>query len=252
MAAHKIIRIKFLVLFFFTGAYICNAQNGQMKVNTYNPPLLTLNSAMVFKSNSATLPFISAGVLTVTDNSINEARVASFTQKVNPTGNWWLNYTYTASGAKSGDGLAVVFHNDLRGLNAVGGCGGLLGCGAANCSYGSAITPSVDFEMNMYTGAGNVGVKLNTNGGTGGYVATSPLNIASGNPIDVLMKYNASTTTLTVLLTDNIAGTSWTTSYTINFNTAVGASAYLAFTGGTGSATVTQTITKVFFRGAKG
>jgi len=232
----------YLFLFVFI-AIVCQSQNGRMKVNTFNTPLLTLSSAMAFNSNG-TLPSITNGVLTVTDNSAGEARSA----------NWWLNYTYTASGNKSADGLAVVIHNDPRGIAAVGGCGGSLGCGVLDSycgSYGSKITPSIDFEMNLYT-SNTKGIILNTNGNIKGYVATGTLDIASGNPIDVLMKYNATTTTLTVILTDNVAGTSWTATYTVNISTVVGASAYLTFSGGAGSLTATQTISKVYFRGAKG
>lgn len=239
---------------FFTIVILAaNWCNAQMKVNTVNTPLLSLSSAMVYRSNTSILPSLSGGALTLTSESGGyESKAAIFTQKINPTGNWWLGFTYTPSGARAGDGMSVVIHNDSRGTSAVGGCGGYLGVGTVNCSYGSPISPAINFNMNLYTGAGNVGVSLGTNGSVGGYVTTGSVAINSGNPIDVLMKYNAPTNELTVTLRDAVTDASWTSTYTVNLSTVVGSSAYLAFTSGTGAATVTQTITKVYYRGARG
>ncbi len=245
-------------LLFLTGMFFTLGMNNtpaQIMVNTFNTPLLSLSSAMTFSSNTTTKPAITSGVLTLTDNGNCESRVAAFNQKINPSSNWWLNFTYTSGGAMAADGMAMVIHSDSRGAAAIGGCGSSLGLGAADSYCGESsstyykISPSVAFEMNIYS---TTGVAVNTNGTTGGYSGTGTLNFNSGNPIDVLMKYNASSTTLTVTMTDNVAGTSWTGSYTINLGTTVGSSAWLAFTAGSGGATATQTVSKVYFRGAKG
>ena len=112
--------------------------------------------------------------------------------------------------------------------------------------------------MNLYPNY-NTGCALLYNGANGmanntTYIAPGGgVNIASGDPIDVLMKYNGGT--LTVILTDNVAGTTWTYSYPgVTFTGGghnVGTNAYLTFTGGTGGSVSTQTITKVYFRVAK-
>ncbi|HZZ70975.1 MAG TPA: PEP-CTERM sorting domain-containing protein [Pirellulales bacterium] len=144
-------------------------------------------------------------------------------------------YTYQASGGA--DGAAFIIQNDSRGTSAVGDAGGALGYGG-----GSAIQPSVAFELNLYTGGPVMGEALGVNGSTGTYNPVNPgLSLNSNNPIMVNLNYDGAK--LLVSLRDTVSGNGYTTTYTGSLPTFVGGStALIGFSGGTGGITSTQTI----------
>jgi len=248
--------------------FISFSQNPKMQVNTFNTPLYTLFSPMSFARNSTTttttVPALvqsTAGNTLNLTNSINcEGVAATFTNKFNPSKDWQLKFTYTLTsaggGASNADGISVVVHNDARGTGAVGGSGSSLGCDV-NDSYCSnnvtAIRNGMLWEFEIYSGAGNYGATLKTSTSfpiittISGPVSPSPVTIQTNVPIDFTLRYTASTNSLAVSLTDGTNSKSY--SYTINLSTAVGTSAYLALTGGTGGSTASQSITKVFMLG---
>lgn|GEM_PF-4116286 len=93
------------------------------------------------------------------------------------------------------------------------------------------------------------GTNFVTTGSTGTYNATSPVNVASGDPIKVSLFYNAAAETLTESLADTTTGGVYTHTYTgIDLATTLGGStAILGFTGGTGGSTSTQVISNFTF-----
>lgn len=246
----------------------------RMKVNTFNTPLFTLFSPMTLTRSAVTsitsVPTLTTSTggntLTLTNQNGCEAVAATFNNTFNPSKDWQLQFTYTlispGGPGSNADGIAVSVHNDPRGTSAVGATGGALGCGGAgnntcgDISSGTIpIRNSVDWEFEIYSGAGNYGATLQTiNGSAVVYTVSapasiSPVIIAPNAPIAVTMRYTASTTTLTVNLNNGINTKTFT--YTVNIASVVGSSGYLAFTGATGAVFSTQTITNVQLIGSR-
>ncbi len=146
-------------------------------------------------------------------------------------------------GVGTADGVVFMLQNDS--LNALGGYGGALGYGTAN--GGTPITPSAGLAMNIYTGFNGItdiaaGASLASGGNIGSYASTSPVNLASGDPIQVTVSYDG-TNNLGVTFSDSTAHTTYNTSYTVgNLEATLGAAAYVGFSGAAGGFSSTQTI----------
>jgi len=93
------------------------------------------------------------------------------------------------------------------------------------------------------------GTNFVTTGSTGTYNATSPVNVASGDPINVTLVYNAAAETLTEYLEDATTGNVYSHTYTgIDLAATLGGpTAILGFTGATGGVVSTQTISNFGF-----
>jgi hypothetical protein len=201
----------------------------------------TLNEGAVFT------PTISNNVLTLTDGGTNEASSAFFDTPQNISG-FFASYTYQATGSNQlANGITFCLQNSSLGLYAVGAGGGDLG-------YAS-ITPSAAFEMNLYAAAnGGAGIQFGTDGSTpdstnptAPYLSTAPVNIASGDPINVQLYYSQNV--LNVWLVDAKAGKTFATSLSApNLPSIVGgSSAFVGFTGATGTTNSTQTVSNFVF-----
>ncbi len=190
-------------------------------------------------SSGITSTPITNNVLTLTDDAGNEARSAFFNAPqpfAIGTAGFTASFNYTPGGSLGADGATFILHNDSRGTAALGGGGGALGV--------SGITPSAEWEINIYNGH-TIGTNFVTNGGNGNYNGTGAVNIAGGDPINVTLTYDPVQHTISEMLTDPTANTTFTTSYSnINLSTALGAAgtAYIGFTGATGGLSSTQTI----------
>ncbi len=119
------------------------------------------------------------------------------------------------------------------------------GYGTAN--GGTPITPSAGLAMNIYTGFNGItdiaaGASLASGGNIGSYASTSPVNLASGDPIQVTVSYDG-TNNLGVTFSDSTAHTTYNTSYTVgNLEATLAAAAYVGFSGAAGGFSSTQTI----------
>ena len=203
-------------------------------INGFNK--FTLNAAT---GNPAGLPAITGqnATLTLTTTAGNEASSAIYNAPVGYQ-NFTTQFTYTETGGNPpADGIAFMLENDPRTTKAIGGLGGGLGYGG--------ITPSFAVEFNVYEGSSTA---VGTNGAINvqhNAPNTGSVDLASGDPINVILSYNASTQTLTESLADQVASDSYSTSYTgINLSSILGSgTAYVGFTGATGGANSLQTVT---------
>jgi hypothetical protein len=214
---------------------------------------VTVTNAIGFYDGSAWAlnggPTIDANsVLTVTDGGANEARSAFLASPV-PINAFLASFTYKDVTGGGANGLAFILQNSPVGASALGGQGGGLGYWDVSPNQ---ISPSAALEFNIYTGVpGGRGIALATNGLTadhGGapYASTAPVDLASGHPIDVTLRYAGGALSLT--LTDAVASVSFSTNFSLNLPAIVGAStAYVGFSGATGGAVSQQEVSNFGF-----
>jgi hypothetical protein len=202
--------------------------------NGANYTLNTLNN------NGTGGPTVSGGTATLTDNGFDEARSLYDNTPQDISGGFQAAFTYRATGG-GGLGLAdgITFDLQNQGLHALGAAGKGLGYGG--------IAPSAAVEFNIYAPNGVVGTAYHTNGAVG-YMSTAPVDISSGDQIAVTLTHDASTNTLTEVLKDLNNGNTFSTSYSTNLAAVLGGStAWVGFTGGTGSGTSIQTVSDFSF-----
>jgi hypothetical protein len=168
---------------------------------------------------------VANNVLTLTDGGLGEAR-SFFLDSPVYIGHFTASYTFQDIGGAGADGAVFVLQNSPMGPTALGGGGGGFGF------FG--ISPSVGLEMDVYTSTTFApGIAFRTNGVTGGpYSATTPVNLAGGNPINCTVAYDGTTVTFTMF---TVAGILFATNYPANLPSLLGQNtAYVGFTGASG------------------
>ncbi len=216
------------------------ANNGLLRLSTVvssgfnNGVGWTVNSTGITSN-----PFPAAQTARLTDGAGNEARsiINNVAQPIN--NNFTATFTYTPSGGGTrADGATFMLQE--VGTGALGGGGGTLG-------YGGIANPSAAFEINIFNGH-TIGTNFVTNGATGTYNATGTVNVNSGDPIKVVLTYNATAGTLAESDTDTTTNANFTHTYNINLANFFGSnSAYIGFTGATGGSASTQQISAFSF-----
>ncbi|HEX3149406.1 MAG TPA: autotransporter-associated beta strand repeat-containing protein, partial [Gemmataceae bacterium] len=191
---------------------------------------------------------ITSNVLTLTDGANNETRSAFSATQVATGGNFTTSFTYTAGGSAAADGFAFVLQNQA--LTALGGGGGSKGYGG--------ITPSFAVQFNIFTAGGApAGTTFSTNGAAPAnntYDAVAPVNLASGNPINISIGYNAGLQTLTITFAEQNTTNTFTRTYSgVNLNAIFnGSPAWVGFTGATGGLNAIQSISNFNYTGFAG
>jgi fibronectin-binding autotransporter adhesin len=212
------------------------------------PTSLTTANVKINEGNANTFaPNVSGNSLTITtDGATNIANSVFFNTKV-PVSDalgFTAQFNWNISGANlanPADGIAFVLQNDPRGASAVGGTGG------NSLAYAGNNAPIVNSAAALFEVYGaNKGVAFGSGGNLGTYVSTSPVNL--NQSIGVTLVYNGPAETLTETLV-GVDTTTFTTTFTgIDYSSLLGGApggsttAYLGFTGATGSITTTQTI----------
>jgi hypothetical protein len=212
-----------------------SAGNNASSVANLAVTRIALNSGGGWTANGGAV--ITNNRVALTDGLTGEAR-SFFLNYPQYIGAFRASFTYQDVGGGGADGAVFVIQNSSAGAEALGGAGGSLGY--------NLITPSVGLEFNVYSGNTN-GYAFRTNGVTGlPYNRTGALRLDGGNPIGVALAYNG--TTLSMTLTDAVAGVSFATNFPINIPATVGANAaYVGMTGGSGSVVSTQIVSGFSF-----
>ncbi|HTJ29026.1 MAG TPA: L-type lectin-domain containing protein, partial [Acidobacteriaceae bacterium] len=175
--------------------------------------------------------------LQLTDGLVNEAGSAFYYQPVSVS-TFTTDFTFQLSNP-TGEGITFVIQNASAGSAAIGRNGAGLGY--------AGIPSSLAIKFDLYSDAGE---GTNSTGlYTGGATPTTPsidlsstgINLHSNDLTGVHVTYDG--TTLRMTITDQVTGAVWSTSWTINIPSVIGANtAYVGFTGGTGTATASQKI----------
>ena len=182
---------------------------------------------------------VQGGSLMLTDGNNNEANAFWYPEELTipSSGRVEVNFTYTASGNRLADGVTFAFQTS--GTNAIGGAGGLLG-------YTGISGPTAAYQINIYNGH-VIGSNFVTDNSNSNYLTTAPVNLNSGNPIDVVLIFDTDSNTVTETLTETVNSTTvntFTRTYSdVDLRSVLGAKAYVGFTGGDGGANSIQTIT---------
>ena len=192
------------------------------------------------RAGGATVPTLSNNSLELTDGGGGEASSA-FYGIPQYVGSFTASFTYVGNGGA--DGTAFIVQNYVAGP-------GILGSGGGGLGY-FGISNSIALEINLYNGAGiAAGTNGNTYGSGGGsvYQSTSPVNVASGNPIFVQVTFLNGI--LSVNLTDTTTLATYSTSYAYGPLAPIlnGSNlGYIGFSGGTGGLSAVQTVSDFEF-----
>jgi hypothetical protein len=173
--------------------------------------------------------------LQLTDGGQNEASSAWYVTPVNVQA-FTTDFTFQLSNPVA-DGMTFAIQNNNNTI---------VGASAGNLGYGY-IPKSVAIKFDLFNnqGEGPDSTGLYTNGTPPMTPAvdmtSSGVNLHSGDTMAVHVVYDG--TTLTMTITDNVTGASFSYSWAINIPTTVGANtAYVGFTGGSGYSSSSQKI----------
>jgi hypothetical protein len=221
---------------FATNAY-GNAQSSQATLTV--APVLPFNNGLGWSSQgsytaSMSTLWVNSNVLQLTYDLGNESNSAFCTSPLY-VGGFEASFTYQCltGPSSSADGTTFCIQNDPRGTAAIGYGGGALGVSGASDAPGPggfAISPSFEFEFNIYSGngVGGVGVSFDTAGAVGPVVAPGSVVINSGDLINTVLTYQNGVAPVT--LTDPTANV-----------------AYIGFTGADGGSKSSQQISNFSF-----
>jgi len=190
--------------------------------------------------------------LRLTTNVTNQAGSAWYSTPVS-VGSFTTDFTFQlASIGTSAYGNGITFVIQNSGTNAVGPSGGGLGYGPDNVTNASpsSNTPigksvAVKFDIINNAGEGTNSTGLYQNGASPTMPAVTlggGVTLRSGDTFKAHITYDG--TTLTLTLTDQVnTSQTFTTSWPVNIPSVVGGTtAYVGFTGGTGSSVANQDI----------
>jgi hypothetical protein len=173
--------------------------------------------------------------LQLTNGAANEAGSAWFYEPVNVQG-FTTDFSFQLSNPGA-DGFAFVIQGD--GISSLGSSGPGLGYQGIN----NSVAIKFDFYNDAGEGSDSTGLYLNGVSPTVPAIdlSTSGINLSSDDTMDIHLAYNG--TVLSMTITDMVTGATFSTNWTINIPATVGGNtAYVGFTGGTGTLSASQKI----------
>jgi hypothetical protein len=199
-------------------------------------------------------PTFSGNSLTITTDSNNEHNSAFYNNPQIVTG-FMVTFSLQVTGSAGGEGVAFVIQNDPMGPQAVGSQDGGSALGYLGIQFSAAVAFNVNSQQNPnHAGMGHFGEtdffyddqfgNTNTQDLATGhtYLDTTPVELSTNGPIQVTLMYDNVSKNLVETLTDS-AGNTFTHTYAgIDIPAIVGGNtAYVGFTGGTGTVSAYQT-----------
>ncbi len=180
------------------------------------------------------VPVTSDNSVELTNGSQNIAGASWFNQEITTSLGFTAAFTYTPSASPSADGIAMVFQT--QGTNAVGQNGDALG-------YVGIEGATAAYQMNLNTEY-TVGTSFVTTNTSTNYNSTGPVEINSGEPIEVRIVYDPSAQTIDEFIRNTTTGESFSTTHEqVDLEELLGTTSYVGFTGASGNTTAIQTIT---------
>ena len=178
---------------------------------------------------------VTGGMLQLTDGGANEERSAWFATEV-PVQSFITNFTFQLLNA-SADGMTFAIQGEN--IWALGDPGGGL------AYQGISNSVAVKFDLYNNAGEGIDSTGLYTNGAAPTVpsvdLSSTAINLHSGDIMNAQLVYDG--TNLTMTLTDTVTHGTVTEVFPVNIPSIVGGStAYVGFTGSTGSSTATQNV----------
>jgi hypothetical protein len=210
----------------------------------------TINSAAAGVSFSAGFANTSGVILLNGSSQLNDTRLQLTDGIANEAGSAWYatpvnvqtftnDFTFQLSNPV-GNGITFTIQNATQGTAALGANGTSLGY----APIANSVAIKFDFATPVGTGTSSTGLYIN------GAVPTTPaidmlpsgINLNSGDEMSAHMVYNG--TILSMTLTDMVTSAIWSGSWTVNIPATIGSSttAYVGFTGGTGTGFASQKI----------
>jgi hypothetical protein len=173
----------------------------------------------------------------LTNGGLAESGSAWYKTPMSVTG-FTTDFTFQQTNA-TGDGMTFAIENNAKNIYALGGNGASLGYGGITNSVG------VKFDLFSNAGEGPDSTGLYLNGATPTVPAVdmsaSGVDLHKGDVMAVHIVYDG--TTLTMTITDTVTKAAFTTSWAVNIPAAVGGNtAYVGFTGGSGSRSAVQQV----------
>jgi hypothetical protein len=197
-------------------------------------------------------PSIVGDVLQITDGNFCEQRNAFF-NTLQPIAAFTASFTWqnlTPPGGLYGlnpaDGIVFTLQNQGLSVNPYSYY--YWNCFGSSLGY-EGINPATGVALNLYTGhvVGIGYAPTSVGNGSYSYSSTSPVDLDSRHPINVTLRYDG--TTLRVDLMDTVTKASFSTAYAVDLvHDAAGSTAYVGFTGATGSGASDQRISNFSFK----
>jgi hypothetical protein len=211
-------------------------------------------------AGSGDQPIYNGTSLAITTDANSEQNSAFYNNPQIVTG-FTVTFTLQVTGSLAGEGSAFVIHNDPLGPQAVSPQGSGSSLGYAGIQSSIAIAFNVNAQQNPhhpgmgYSGEtdffftdqfGNTNTQDVATGHT--YLDTTPVELTTNGPIQVMLTYDSVSKNLVETLTDS-SGNTFTHTYAgIDIPGIVGGNtAYVGFTGGTSAAAAYQTFGSFMF-----
>ena len=222
----------------FTGGTGGQSSSQKLTSWTYAPGMPTPDYSGGFNGSGMTLnggATLNGTNLQLTDGGINETRSAFFSSPVNIQ-RFSTSFQFQLTNPTS-DGFTFTIQNNNS--TALGSSGGGLGYWKIPASV------AVKFDLYNNAGEGSDSTGLYVGGAFPGANAvdltSTGINLHSGDIFNAQLTYDGAT--LTVVITDTVTNVSATQTYTVNIPAMVGGpTAYVGFTGATGTTTAIQNI----------
>ena len=186
------------------------------------------------QADGSSAPSVSPGSIHLTYSSGGSEDRSIFCDTPQNVSQFTASFTYESANAASTEyaGVCFVLQNASAGLHAIGGnTGGSFGYGYGNPNMSNSA--AIALELGPVFNQGKSMTGLYTNGTVNaGSQPISPVNLYSGDPIDVTLSYDGSSLQETLL--DTVTSASFTTGYLTNLPSLVGGStALVGFTAST-------------------